>query len=122
MTLETYHILFRSSHFLKESSQSPQLLTAPDFRLQPPRLLFLVDEYPQNKSRQPPQRSKGPPAHAPPKARPPPVPAPSRPSSMPDPRSSPSNPLRKPKPIFYNPNRLNKKLGSFLHFALPRTR
>jgi hypothetical protein len=35
------------------------------------------------------------------------------------PRSSPANPLRKPKPISYNPNPLNKKLGSFLHFAYP---
>src|ERR1022692_601919 len=55
MTLETYHILFRSSHFLKEFSQSPQSLTAPDFRLQPPRLLFLVDEYPKTNRGQPPQ-------------------------------------------------------------------
>jgi enoyl-CoA hydratase/carnithine racemase len=28
--------------------------------------------------------------------------------------------LRKPKPISPNPNRFNKKLGSFLHFALPQ--
>jgi hypothetical protein len=30
------------------------------------------------------------------------------------------NPRRKPKPISRNPNRLNQKLGSFLHFALRR--
>ena len=34
------------TRFLKEFSPSPQPLTAPDFRLQPPRLLFLEDEYP----------------------------------------------------------------------------
>src|ERR1022692_3223166 len=41
--------------------------------------------------------------------------------SMRDPRSKPANPLGKPKPISSKPNRLNKKLGSFLHFVLPRT-
>ena len=43
--------LFRGSRFPKEFSQSPQLFTAPDFGLQPPRLLFLVDEYPKTNRR-----------------------------------------------------------------------
>ena len=40
------HLSIRSSRFLKEFPQAPQLLTAPDFGLQPARLLFLVDECP----------------------------------------------------------------------------
>jgi hypothetical protein len=52
----------------------------------------------------------GPPAYTPPKAR---LPRASHP------RSSPANAAESQKPISYNPNRLNKTLGSFLHFALP---
>src|ERR1017187_8251872 len=40
------HFSIRSSRFLKEFPQVPQLLTDPDFGLQPARLLFLVDECP----------------------------------------------------------------------------
>src|ERR1039457_4246147 len=47
--------LFRSSRFLREFSQPPQPHTATAFRLQPPRLLFLVDEYPKTNRGQPPQ-------------------------------------------------------------------
>src|ERR1039457_6409735 len=49
-------ILLTISLFSTEFFPSPQPLTAPNFRLQPPRLLSLVDEYP--KRGQPPQRSK----------------------------------------------------------------
>ena len=54
-------LLFRSSRFPKESSQSPQPLTAPDFRLQPLRLLFLEDEYPKTNRSQPPKPHTSPP-------------------------------------------------------------
>ena len=48
----------------------------------------------------------------------------SSPNAAPKPRPQTQNPLpcypRKPKPISPNSNRLNKKLGSFLHFSLLR--
>src|ERR1039458_9362931 len=52
------HRTFFISLFPTEFSQSPQPLTAPDFRLHPPRLLSLVDEYHQTNRRQSPQRAK----------------------------------------------------------------
>jgi hypothetical protein len=36
-----------------------------------------------------------------------------------DPTSSPANPIQ-PKPISHSPNRINKKMGSFLHFVPPQ--
>src|ERR1017187_1785067 len=101
------HLSIRSSRFLKEFPQAPQLLTAPDFGLQPARLLFLVDECPKTNRGPICSTIKGPSAQA--------LPSGLNCRS----RSSPAEPLRKPKPISYNPNRINKKLGSFLHFALP---
>jgi hypothetical protein len=84
--------LFRSSRFLRKFSQSPQPLTVPDFRLQLPRLLFLVDDNPTANRGRPPRRSKARRHHAPPKAGAPPMPTSAKPASMPDPRSSPATP------------------------------
>ena len=109
--------LFRSSRSLKQFPPSPQPLTSTNFRLQPPRLLFLVDD-PKTVGQASLPVCFAPSTHSPPKASPPPVPIPQTARSQVIRRRTP---FRKPKPISNNPNRLNKELGSFLHFARSRT-